>query len=122
MSVLKPVTYDAPELLGELLLFEINPDYCRETVTVSAPATDIFMGSLLVKNADGSFTPWESADTDVAGIALRDTPASSEDVLVPVLRRGALVSAAKLKWPESVTDEQKATAKSALAAFGIIVR
>ncbi len=122
MSVLKPVTYDAPELLGELLLFEINPDYCRETVTVSAPATDIFMGSLLVKNADGSFTPWESADTDVAGIALRDTPASSEDVLVPVLRRGALVSAAKLKWPESVTDEQKATAKSALAALGIIVR
>lgn len=28
--------YDAPELLGELVLFEISPDYCRETAAIKA--------------------------------------------------------------------------------------
>ena len=26
--------YDAPELLGELLLFEISPEYCRDALTI----------------------------------------------------------------------------------------
>ena len=28
--------YDAPELLGELLLFEISPEYCRDALTIKA--------------------------------------------------------------------------------------
>jgi len=122
MPELKHETFEAPALLGELLLYEAHPDYCRESVTVAAADTPVRMGQLLVKNADGSFTPWAAGDADVDGIALRDMPASAEDLTLPVLRRAALVSSAALQWPDGTSDEQKATALAALETIGIIAR
>lgn len=114
-------TYDAPELLGELLLFEINPAYCRETVTLKAPAAELPMGTLLVKNADGTFQAWAAADADAAGILLHGVAASpGADVEAPAVRRGALVSASMLAWPADATDEKKRAALSSLETLGII--
>lgn len=114
--------YDAPELLGELLLFEINPGYCRELVTLKTPATELPMGTLLVKNADGTFQAWASTDADVAGILLRGVPASSSSADAPVLKRGSIVSASMLKWPADTAEEKKKAALAALETIGIIAR
>ena len=122
MPILKHETHEAPALLGEILLYEAHPDYCRETVTVAAADTPVLMGALLVKKADGTLTPWAAGDADVAGIALRDVPASAEDVTVPVLRRAALVSAAAIQWPDGTSEEQQKTALAALETIGIVAR
>ena len=114
--------YDAPELLGELLLFEINPAYSRESVTLKTPATSLPMGTLIVENADGTFQAWTPTDTDVAGILLRDVPASPSNTDAPALRRGGLASTFMLKWPADTAEEKKKAALAALETIGIIAR
>lgn len=120
--MLEVKTYDAPELLGELLLFEISPDYCRDAVTLGASSAALKMGTVLVRNADGTFAPWEVTDTDAAGVLLADVAASSSSMTAPVLRRGALVSASSLKWPADTAEDKKGVALAALEALGIIAR
>ena len=130
--------YDAPELLGELVLFEISPDYCRETAAIKAASAEIPLGTVLMKNDDGTLSPWApaaaaaaleegeekaAATTDPApvGILLRTVPASSANVEAPVLKRGALVSASMLKWPAGAEDKKPA-ALAVLEALGIVAR
>ena len=125
--------YDAPELLGDLLLFEINPGYCRENGTLKAPSAALPMGTVLMQNADGTFGPWapsppaeegQTAEPDPAavGILLREVPASSSNVDAPVLKRGSLVSASLLKWPADTAEEKKKAAFAALENLGIVAR
>lgn len=126
-------TYEAPELLGELLLFEISPDYCRESGTVQAAETETPLGAVLMKNADGTLSLWtpaaepeegKTADPDpaAAGVLLRAVPASETDTDAPVLKRGALVSASALKWPAGTTEDKKGVALAALETLGIVAR
>ena len=114
-------TYEAPELLGELLLFEINADYSRDAVTLKGPVEALPMGTVLVKNADDTFTPWATTDNDAAGVLLADVAASSSDAEAPALRRGGIVSAAAPRqWPDGA-EEKKPAALAALEALGIVV-
>lgn len=130
--------YDAPELLGELVLFEISPDYCRETAAIKAASAEIPLGTVLMKNDDGTLSPWAAAaaaaalgeeeekaaaatDPAPVGILLRTVPASSANVEAPVLKRGALVSASMLKWPAGA-EEKKPAALAVLEALGIVAR
>ena len=77
--------YDAPELLGELLLFEISPEYCRDTLTIKAAETETPLGAVLMRNADGTLSLWtpaaepeedKTADPAAAGVLLRAVPVS----------------------------------------------
>lgn len=131
--MLEVKTYDAPVLLGHLVLFEISPDYCRDTLTIKAPAADMPMGTVLMANADGTLSPWaaaaepeddapETADPTAAGVLLADVAKSSSNVSVPVLRRGASVSEAALKWPASLDAGKKKAALATLEALGIVAR
>lgn len=131
--MLEVTTCDAPELLGELLLFEISPDYCRESGTIQAADTETPLGTVLMKNADGTLSPWVSAaepaegrtadpDPTAVGVLLRAVPASETDMAAPVLRRGAIVSASALKWPADTTEDKKGVALAALEALGIVAR
>lgn len=124
-------TYDAPELLGELLLFEISPEYCRDALTIKAAETETPLGAVLMRNADGTLSLWtpaaepeegKTADPAAAGVLLRAVPASASNTAVPVLKRGALVSAAALKWPAGTAEDKKGAALAALEALGIIAR
>lgn len=123
--------YDAPELLGELLLFEISPEYCRDTLTIKAAETETPLGAVLMRNADGTLSLWtpaaepeedKTADPAAAGVLLRAVPASASNTAAPVLKRGALVSAAALKWPAGTAEDKKGAALAALEALGIIAR
>lgn len=124
-------TYDAPELLGELLLFEISPEYCRDALTIKAAETETPLGAVLMRNADGTLSLWtpaaepeedRTADPAAAGVLLRAVPASASNTAAPVLKRGALVSAAALKWPAGTAEDKKGAALAALEALGIIAR
>lgn len=126
-------TYDAPELLGELLLFEISPEYCRDALTIKAAETETPLGAVLMRNADGTLSLWtpaaepeegKTADPDpaAAGVLLRAVPASASNTAAPVLKRGALVSATALKWPAGTAEDKKGAALAALEALGIIAR
>ena len=124
-------TYDAPELLGDLLLFEISPEYCRDTLTIKAAETETPLGAVLMRNADGTLSLWtpaaepeedRTADPAAAGVLLRAVPASASNTAAPVLKRGALVSAAALKWPAGTAEDKKGAALAALEALGIIAR
>lgn len=124
-------TYDAPELLGELLLFEISPEYCRDALTIKAAETETPLGAVLMRNADGTLSLWtpaaepeedKTADPAAAGVLLRAVPPSASNTAAPVLKRGALVSAAALKWPAGTAEDKKGAALAALEALGIIAR
>ena len=126
-------TYEAPELLGELLLFEISPDYCRDSLSIKAPSAALAMGTVLMVNADGTLSPWAAAaeseddapataDPAAAGVLLADVAVSSSNVEAPVLRRGAIVSAAALKWPASLAEAKKKTALATLESLGVVAR
>ena len=136
--MLEVETYEAPELLGVLALFEISPDYCRETAAIKAASAEIPLGTVLMKNDDGTLSPWAPAaaaaaleegeekaaattDPAPAGILLRAVAASSVNIEAPVLKRGALVSASMLKWPVDA-EEKKPAALAALEALGIVAR
>lgn len=115
-------TYDAPALLGDLLLYELNPEYCRDTVTIEASEDDLPMGTVMVANADGSYAPWAVTDTDAAGVLLCDVPASAAAAEAPLVRRVATVSKTALRWPAGATDAQMSAALAALEANGVIAR
>lgn len=124
--MLEVKTFDAPELLGELLLFELSPDYCRDTLTIKAPSAALAMGTVLTANDDGTLSAWAAAssgsDPAVVGVLLADVAVSSSNVAAPVLKRGAIVSAAALKWPASLAEDKKKTALATLEALGIVAR
>ena len=84
-----------------------------------------------MRNADGTLSLWtpaaepeedRTADPAAAGVLLRAVPASASNTAAPVLKRGALVSAAALKWPAGTAEDKKGAALAALEALGIIAR
>jgi hypothetical protein len=117
--------------LGDLLKYELNANYCRETVTLKA-GTNYALGSVLGKiTASGkySLSPAaqvagdEGAETAVA-VLLEAVDASAGDKTALVVARGpAIVSKAALIFDASVDLAAEKTAKHAqLASAGIVPR
>lgn len=124
--MLKHTTYGAPARLSDLLLFEIYPDYSRDTLTIYAPSAALEPGCVLMDNGDGTLSPWaaaaEGSDPAAAGILLAHVDVSASNVQAPVLARGALVSGSALIWPADLADAKKAAAIATLKTLGIVVR
>jgi hypothetical protein len=117
--------------LGDLLKYELNASYCRETVTLKA-GTSYPLGSVLGKIAGSGkyrLSPAaqvagdEGAETAVA-VLLEAVDASLGDKTGLVVARGpAIVSKAVLAFDASVDLPAEKTAKHAqLANAGIIPR
>src|SRR5262245_7643434 len=117
--------------LGELLKFELNANYSRETVTLKS-GTNYALGSVLGKiTASGKFrlSPAaqvvgdEGAETAVA-VLIEAVDATSGDKTGLVLARGpVIVSKAVIVFDASVDQPAEKTAKQAqLAAAGIVPR
>ena len=117
--------------LGDLLKFELNGNYTRETVTLKA-GTDYALGSVLgrittsgkyrlspVTEAVGD----EGAETAVA-VLIEPVNATAADATGVVVARGpAIVSKAALVFDASVDQAAEVTAKHAqLVAAGIVPR
>ncbi|OUS08001.1 head decoration protein [Rhodobacterales bacterium 52_120_T64] len=117
-----------PASLGDVLKYEVNPNYTRETITLLAGVA-YPVGSVLGRiTASGKFTLASDGGVDGAEVAaallLYSVDAMLADTLGVVIVRGpAIISPANLTFDASVDDATKTATKIAeLAALGIIAR
>lgn len=117
-----------PPTMGDVLKYELNPNFTRETVTLLA-GTNYPVGAVLGRiTASGKMKLSTAAGSDgaqnAAAVLLYATDASAADQKAVVIVRGpAIVSQAALVFDASVDDAAKTAAKYAqLTALGIIPR
>ena len=117
--------------LGDLLKYELNGNYSRETVTLKA-GTNYTLGSVLGKiTASGKyrlspaaqFAGDEGAETAIA-VLIEAVDATTADKTGLVVARGPVIlSKAALVLDASVDDASKTAAKHAeLSAVGLVAR
>jgi hypothetical protein len=113
---------------GGFLVWEVLRDYTRETVTIASGAGKLEPGAVLGKITTGGkytvLTPGASnGSQNAAGILWAGVEATDADAPGVVILRGpAIVNRHEIVWPEAATEAQIATATTALAALGIILR
>ena len=114
--------------MGDVLKYEVNPNYTRETVTLLA-GTAYPVGAVLGRiTASGKYKLATSGGSDgaqtAAAVLLYATDATLADAVGVVILRGpAIVSPASLAYDATVDDGAKITSKlGQLATLGIIPR
>ena len=117
-----------PPPMGDVLKYEVNPNYTRETVTLTG-GTAYPVGSVLGRiTASGAHTLSPDSGSDgsevAAAVLLYAVDATLGDAVGIVAARGpAIVSRDALAYDGSVDDGTKIAAKiGQLADLGIIVR
>ncbi|ALI57077.1 head decoration protein [Celeribacter marinus] len=117
-----------PPSMGDVLKYELNPNFTRETVTLLA-GTAYPVGAVVGKiTASGKYKLSPSGGSDgaqnAAAVLLYATDARAADQEAVVILRGpAIVSKAALVFDATVDDAAKiATKLSQLTALGIIPR
>ena len=117
-----------PPTMGDVLKYELNPNFTRETVTLLT-GTAYPVGAVLGRiTASGKYKLATSGGTDgaqtAAAVLLYATDASAADQEAVVIARGpAIISKAALVFDASVDDAAKtATKHGQLAALGIMPR
>ena len=117
-----------PPTMGDMLKYELNPNFTRETITLLAGAV-YPVGAVLGKiTASGKYKLATSGGTDgaqtAAAVLLYAVDAAEADATAIILARGpAIVSKAALVFDATVDDGAKiATKHGQLASLGIIPR
>ena len=117
-----------PATTGDVLKYEVNPNFTRETVTLLA-GTAYPVGSVLGRiTASGKYKLATSGGSDGAqtagAVLLYAVDATLADAVGIVVARGpSIVSRASLAYDATVDDGAKITTKlGQLAAIGIIAR
>lgn len=122
-----PVLTEPPSM-GDVLKYEVNPNYTREVVTLLA-GMPYPVGSVLGKvTASGKYTLSPATGSDGSQVAtavlLSAVDATLADATGIVLVRGpSIVSREGLAYGATVDDDTKIAAKlTQLAATGIVAR
>ena len=117
-----------PATMGDVLKYEVNPNFTRETVTLLA-GTPYPVGAVLGRiTASGKYKLATSGGSDGAqtasAVLLYAVDATLADAVGIVVARGpSIVSRAGLAYDATVDDGAKITTKiGQLAAVGIIAR
>lgn len=117
-----------PATTGDVLKYEVNPNFNRETVTL-LEGTNYPVGAVLGRiTASGKYKLATSGGSDGAqtasAVLLYAVNASATDAIGVVIARGpAIVSKAALVFDATVDDAPKtATKHGQLAALGIVPR
>lgn len=117
-----------PPGMGDVLKYELNPNFTRETITLLAGIA-YPVGAVLGRiTASGKYKLATSGGTDgaqtAAAVLLSAVDASAADATGLVVLRGpAIVSKAALVFDATVDDAAKtATKHGQLAAIGIVPR
>ncbi len=117
-----------PATTGDVLKYEVNPNYTRETVTLLA-GTPYPVGAVLGRiTASGKYKLATSGGSDGAqtasAVLLYAVDATLADAVGIVVARGpSIVSRVGLAYDATVDDGAKITTKiGQLAAVGIIAR
>lgn len=122
-----PVLTEPPSM-GDVLKYEVNPNYTRDVVTLLA-GMPYPVGAVLGRiTASGKYKLATSGGTDGAqtatAVLLYAVDATLADAIGIVVARGpAIVSRAALAYDATVDDGAKITTKiGQLAAVGIVAR
>lgn len=122
-----PVLTEPPSM-GDVLKYEVNPNYTREVITLLA-GMPYPVGAVLGRiTASGKYKLATSGGTDGAqtatAVLLYAVDATLADAVGIVVARGpAIVSRAALAYDATVDDAAKITTKiGQLAAVGIVAR
>jgi len=117
-----------PPSMGDVLKYEVNPNFTRDTVTLLS-GTAYPVGSILGRiTVSSKYTLASDGGSDGAEVAaavlLYAVDATLADAIGIVVTRGpAIVSRAGLAYDATVNDAAKITTKiTELAALGIIAR
>jgi hypothetical protein len=117
-----------PATMGDILKYEVNPNFTRETVTLLA-GTAYPVGAVLGRiTASGKYKLATSGGSDgaqtAAAVLLYAVEATDTDGIGIVLTRGpAIVARGLLSFDPTVDDAAKiATKHGQLASLGIIAR
>ena len=117
-----------PATMGDVLKYEVNPNFTRETVTLLS-GTAYPVGAVLGKiTVSGKYTLATSGGSDgaqtAAAVLLYAVDATLADAVGIVVARGpSIVSRTSLAYDATVDDAPKITTKlGQLAALGIIAR
>jgi hypothetical protein len=117
-----------PATMGDVLKYEVNPNFTRESVTLLA-GSNYPVGAVLGRiTASGKYKLATSGGSDgaqtAAAVLLYATDATAADAIGIVVMRGpAIVSKAALVFDATVDDAPKtATKHGQLAAIGIVPR
>ena len=117
-----------PPTMGDVLKYEVNPNFTRETITLLA-GTAYPVGAVLGKiTASGKYKLATSGGSDgaqtAAAVLLYAVDATGADAIGVVIVRGpAIISKRTLVFVPTVDDAAKtATKHGQLAALGIIPR
>ena len=117
-----------PATTGDVLKYEVDPNFTRETVTL-LEGTNYPVGAVLGRiTASGKYKLATSGGSDgaqtAAAVLLYAVDASATDAIGVVVARGpAIVSKAALVFDATVDDAPKtATKHGQLAAIGIVPR
>jgi hypothetical protein len=117
-----------PATIGDVLKYEVNPNYTRETVTLLT-GTNYPVGAVLGRiTASGKYRLATASGSDgaqtAAAVLLYAVDASATDAIGVVIARGpAIVSRAALAFDGTVDDAAKiATKHGQLISLGIVPR
>ncbi|MGJ8561586.1 MAG: head decoration protein [Litorimonas sp.] len=117
-----------PPTMGDVLKYELNPNFTRETITLLA-GTAYPVGAVLGRiTASGKYKLATSGGSDgaqnAAAVLLYATDATAADQNAVVILRGpSIVSKAALVFDATIDDAAKIATKHAqLTALGIIPR
>ncbi|MDR2092282.1 MAG: head decoration protein [Azoarcus sp.] len=118
---------DSSPVLSDLLKWEVDRNWSRDAVTLTAAAPATWpMGTVLAQAANGKYSP---VNPSGSGAAAASVAVLLETVIVPAgdtasvaLRRGAIVDPALLVWPATTTETQIATGLAGLESRGIVAR
>lgn len=113
---------------SELVLHELNYEWSREVVTLAASEADLPFGMVLMREA-GEYKPLTESTVESApqlggapvAVLIGAVPASESAQPGIVIRRGAILNGAALKFDASVTTKQ-ADAKLSLSDLGIVIK
>lgn len=112
--------------LGDLLQYEGEQFYSRETVTV-ASGQNLALGTVVgTQTADGKAYILAPAETDgtenATGVLITAVDATDTDVVGVAIVRHAIMKSTGLIWPEGITGPQQSVAEGQLKALGVLIR
>jgi hypothetical protein len=114
--------------LGDLLNWELDRNYCRETVTV-ASGQNLKQGTVVgIVAATGlakivSIDPEEEDGSDTAvGVVLENVDATSGTKKAVIIARTAIVIADGVIFPAGANDAQKKKITGDLKSVGVLIR
>lgn len=121
-------TFTEPNNLGDLLKYEADKNYCRETITV-AQGQNLKLGTILGMSNDTDQVKAVSLDaeatdeTNIAiGVLLEDVDVTSGVKKSLMVTRDAIVASGCVIFPDAATTEQKKKIIKDLEARGLVIR